>query len=187
MDNLFDFTPSKTADDVIAAAMAAQATPRTKLRVDYFDNTKVPGKASKLYGIVLNIDDDNVRYNINFGVQTLQDIVDAYANPFTSNAARENLNAMATRWAADGLGSNPHAYMATGKLNKRHTNSAKDHGQKSGKGTEDHRIGAVCVVDAHGAPWVCLFLEGAAIELSGWKKVPKSSSETLEWRVVTHV
>lgn len=188
MSDLFDYTPAKTADEVIAAALAARAAPaRTKLRVDYFDNTDTPPKNKTRYGLTISLDDDAVRYNINFGVQTLQDIVDAYSNAFTCNDGRANLNAMAARWAADGLSSNANAYMATGKLNKRHQRNDSHHGQKTGKGTEDHRIGAICVVDPLGAPWVCLYFEGAEVELRNWKQVERSSSDTLTWRVTTHV
>lgn len=152
-----------------------------KLRIDYFDNGRVPPKGRTQHGLVIDLDNSAVRYNVNFQVQTEQDIVNAYRSARATTAERATIEAMAERWSDEKLNAHAAAFMATAKINR--LAGTGQHDLAQGNKGHDHSVGAILVLDPHMPPWVALYFEGAEVLFgAGWEKVKHSSSPTLKWR-----
>lgn len=150
-------------------------------RLEFYDNGPNCKKPMTQYGLVLDFNNSEKRWNINFGVIPLVDLVAMRERAVTREDYR-HLDALLCRFAEDDLWFNNGAHVATSKRNNLSGTGRHDLGYR--ENSYDHSVGAVLVVREGLSPVVHLFINGEERVLDeGWERVTKSSHAGKKFQV----
>jgi len=172
-DELFDWTGGK---------LALKQQPKLRNRLEFYDNGPVCKHPVTQYGLVLDVDGSKERYNINFGVLSIEALYDISEGPTCSPDTFRQITALLTRYIEPDLFGKPYVHVASSKNNKLAGTGLHNLGY--GKGAYSHEVGAILIINPHGPPTVHLFLDGVEHVLdSGWTAVTSSSHPNKKWQV----
>ncbi len=182
---------SNRAEDLINSlfempeAKPAQSIPveKPKNRLEFYDNGPEPERGKTQFGLVLDRNKSEERWNFNSHLLTLEDIGTMCLDIHTTKAQQTNLAAMFEFVYENGYHEDANVHVMLAKKNDE-AGTGK-HNLRSGKRGFDKCAGAVLIDYGNAMPTVYLFLNGTRFDFPShdWEPTPQSSSDVKRGQV----